>query len=172
MLTFMALEWDNQALRSAKLKALQDYYHTTPGKAFAMLARDAMSPTTSGRGDKLVINSHGNSKVFGGYDPRAFLEELYSKGFDEGSFPEVYLMACKVGLASQDNSIITNFARDLKRLFIGDGITAKLYAPRGTLTYEYREEHASGQTYYVITKMYIETPERNYPLEEGMLLVT
>lgn len=172
MLTYMSLVWDNQAIRSAKLKALQDYYKTTPAKAFNMLSGDAMATTTAKRGAALIINSHGNAKVFAGYDPDAFLAQLQSKGFAEGSFQSVYLMACKVGEASQDNSIITNFARDLKRKFVGHGITAKLYAPRGTLAYAYKEKHASGQTYYEITDTYIKTPERNYPLSEGMLLVT
>lgn len=172
MLTFMALDWDNQALRSAKLKALQDYYQTTAPTAFNMLSAGAMSPDTSGRGDTLVINSHGNAQVFAGYDPDQFYAELVSKGFAEGSFSAVYLMACKVGHASQDNSIITNFARDLKRVLVNNGISAKLYAPRGTLSYTYEERQASGQTYYVITDTFIKTPERNYPLIEGMLLVT
>ena len=171
MLTYMSLDWDNQALRSAKLKALQDYYGTSPAKAFNMLAANAMAPNTSDRGDVLVVNSHGNAKVFAGYDPQAFLDHLETKGFAEASFSAVYLMACKVGEASQDNSIITNFARDLKRLMIGRGITAKLYAPRGTLSYHYEERQASGQTYYEITDTFIKTPERNYPLSEGMLLV-
>lgn len=171
MLTYMSLDWDNQALRSAKLKALQDYYSTSAAKAFNMLADDAMSTATRDRGDTLVINSHGNEHVFAGYDPAQFLQQLIGKGLEEGSFSAIYLMACKVGHASQDNSVITNFARDLKRALVGQGIFAKVYAPRGLLTYTYEDRHASGQTYYEITDMYIQSPERNYPLDQGMLLV-
>lgn len=172
MLTYMALDWDNQAARSAKLKALADYYHQPDFTAFKMLGADVMAPTKTGGKQKLIINSHGNANVFAGYSPESFLTQLMSKGFAEGSFPEIYLMACKVGEASQDNSIITNFARDLKRLLVGHGITAKLYAPRGILTYSLERKQASGQTYYTVTEMFIKAPERNYPLDEGMLLIT
>lgn len=171
MLTFMGLDWDEAPKRAAKLKALQAYYKTTPAKAFNMLSADAMSTKTSSRGTNLVINSHGNAKVFAGFNPQDFLDQLISKGFENKSFMSVYLMACKVGEASQDNSIITNFARDLKRKLIGNGIDTKLYAPRGTLSYKMGHRTESGQTYWVVDEIYIKTPERNYPLNEGMLLV-
>lgn len=171
MLTYMALDWDNQAYRAAKLKALQAWYKTTDAKAFAMLPADAMSPATSDRGADLVINSHGNAKVFAGYGPAAFLAQLQGKGFQTGSFGAIYLLACKVGVASQDNSIITNFARDLKIALIGAGIDVKLYAPRGILDYDIVNETKLGQTYPVVTRIFIDTPERQYPLSEGMLLV-
>ena len=171
MLTYMALDWDHQSYRAAKLKALQAFYGTTEAKAFAMLAADAMSPANKDRGPDLVINSHGNAQVFGGYDPAAFLTQLQGKGFQNGSFKAIYLLACKVGEASQDNSIVTNFARDLKLALTGAGIDVKLYAPRGTLDYDIVEETRLGQTVPVVTRIFIDTPERQYPLSEGMLLV-
>jgi hypothetical protein len=67
MLTYMALDWDNQAARSAKLKALADYYHQPDFTAFKMLGADAMAPTKTGGKQKLIINSHGNANVFAGY---------------------------------------------------------------------------------------------------------
>ena len=111
------------------------------------------------------------TQVFGGYDPAAFLTQLQGKGFQDGSFKAIYLLACKVGEASQDNSIVTNFARDLKLALTGAGIDVKLYAPRGTLDYDIVEETRLGQTVPVVTRIFIDTPERQYPLSEGMLLV-
>jgi len=171
MLTYMSLEGDSQAERSAKLKALKEYFGTSDPKAFAMLDKAAMSPTTTDRGDTLVINSHGNGSVFAGYDAQQFFDELVSKGFANGSFEKVYLMACNVGEQAQDNSILNNFAKALKPILNMNGIDVKLYAPRGTLTYRVKTEQASGQTYYKVTGMFIRSPERNYPLSEGMLLV-
>ena len=173
MLTYMSLDWDSQPARAAKLKALQAYFKTSDPHPFTMLASDAMSPDNSDRGSTLVINSHGNAAVFGGYKPAAFLAELRGKGFASGSFEKIYLMACKVGHASQDNSIITNFATDLKRELTGADIgDEKLYAPRGTLAYDMVNQTKDGQTYPVVTRIFIDTPERQYPLSEGMLLIT
>lgn len=171
MLTYMSLEGDSQAARSAKLKALQDYFKATDPKAFAMLDKTALAPGNKSRGDKLIVNSHANAKAFAGYSPQQFLDQLISKGFAKGSFPEVYLMACNVAKQAQDNSIYDNFAKELKRLLNISGIAVKLYATRGYLTYAVEEKQASGQTFYRVTDMYIQSPERNYPLKEGLLLV-
>ena len=91
-------------------------------------------------------------------------DTLYNQGLAN-------LNAGKVGEASQDNSIVTNFARDLKLALTGAGIDVKLYAPRGTLDYDIVEETRLGQTVPVVTRIFIDTPERQYPLSEGMLLV-
>lgn len=171
MLTYMSLEHDSQPKRSAKLKALKEYFRTSDPKAFAMLDNTALSPANKDRGDTLVINSHGNGKVFAGYDAQQFFDQLSSKGFANESFQAVYLMACKVGEQAQDNSILNNFAKDLKRILSSHDIDVKLYAPRGILRYKLAEEHASEQTWYKVTEMFIASPERNYPLSEGMLLV-
>lgn len=171
MLTYMSLEGDSQAVRSAKLKALKEYFKTTEPTAFAMLGSTALAPSNKSRGDMLVVNSHANAKAFAGYTPQQFFEQLTSKGFAKGSFPAVYLMACSVGKQAQDNSIYDNFAKELKRILNMHGIDTKLYAPRGYLAYTVEEKQASGQTYYRVTDMYIETTERKYPLKEGLLLV-
>ncbi len=171
MLTYMGLPDDAQDVRAAKLKALKAAYNTSDATAFAMLPATALSKQNAARGDKLVVNSHGNAGVFAGYTPDQFMEQLTSKGFEEGAFPAVYLMACMVGIQAQDNSIYDNFARDLKRLFVGHGITAKLYAPRGLLSYTVADKQVSGQTVKEVTDIFIRTPERNYPLSEGVLLV-
>lgn len=171
MLTFMGLDFDNAPTRAAKLKALQDYFKTSDATAFHMLADNAMATTNAGRGKDLVVNSHGNSKVFAGYSAQQFFDLLLSKGFEQGSFDRLYLMACSVGEQHQDNGLIDNFARDLHRILIGAGINIKLYAPRGYLAYKLHTETKSGQTYYVVDKTYIKSPERDYPLSEGLLLV-
>ena len=171
MLTYMSLEGDCQAERAAKLKALKEHFGTSDPKAFAMLEKTAMAPANKDRGDTLVINSHGNGSVFAGYKAQAFYDQLASVGFANGSFQKIYLMACDVGEQAQDNSILNNFAKDLKRILNMHGVDVKLYAPRGTLTYMLKEEQASGQTWYQVTEMFIASPERNYPLSEGLLLV-
>ena len=171
MLTFMSLEWDSAPKRAAKLKALQDHYHTEPARAFNMLNAQELSTLNPKRGQKLIVNSHGNEKVFAGYDPKAFLGHLTSKGFERDAFSALHLMACKAGTQMQDNSVITNFARDLKWELNQQGISINLFAPRGLLSYTMHEETASGETYWVVDRMYIGTAERQYPLEEGMLLV-
>lgn len=171
MLTYMSLEYDDQAVRSAKLKALQDHFHTSEGKAFAMLPANALAPGNRDRGDILVVNSHGDASEFAGYDAPTFLDMLRDKGLMTGSFKAIYLMACDVGEQAQDNSILDNFAKSLKRLLNAQGIEVKLYAPRGVLCYEVATETSHGQTYYRVTKTYIHAPERDYPLDQGLLLV-
>lgn len=171
MLTFMGLDFDSAPARSAKLKALQDYFDTSDPKAFNMLSGTALSAANSERGDSLYVNSHGNRSVFAGYDAQQFFDLLEAKGFENGAFDSLYLLACSVGEQAQDNSILNNFARDLHRIFVTSGIDIKLYAPRGTLTYSVRTETKSGQSYLVVTDIFIASPERNYPLREGLLLV-
>jgi hypothetical protein len=171
MLIFAGLEGDPAPLRAAKLKALQDYYRESAPRAWNMLGPTDLAKSNRNRGTTLVVNSHGNNKSFGGMDAQQFFAALQEKGFEDGSFEAVYLMACSVGEQSQDNSIYGGFALDLFRLFREHTISAKIYAPRGFLTYVYHEERKEQETYYVVDKMYIATPERNYPLSEGVLLV-
>jgi len=171
MLTFLGLDGDVAAERGAKLKALQAYFKESDPRAFNMLGATELSTSNKSRGKRLIVNSHGNVASFAGQNPDAFFALLQGKGFGEGSFDEVWLMACQVGAQNQTNTIADNFARDLKRVFVNNGITAKLYAPRGTLTYQVHTQTESGQTYYVVDAMVIACPERNYPLSEGMLLV-
>lgn len=172
MLVFLGLDWDSAPMRAAKLKALQDYFSTSAAKALTMLSGTALSKANSERGKVLVINSHGNEQVFGGYDAEAFMQQLQARGFEDGAFDAVYLMACNSGKQDQDNTTINTFATQLKRKFANAGVKTKLYATRGTLTYRYKTEQVDHQTFYVITEMYVHSPERNYPLSEGLLLVT
>jgi hypothetical protein len=172
MLVFFGLDQDSADERGAKLKALQAYFKETNPQALNMLSASDMAPSNTAHGKRLVVNSHGNVKTFAGMDAATFLAALQAKGFAEGSFNEVYLMACKVGAQDQTNTIAANFAKDLKRLLIGAGITTKLYAPRGTLRYTVHTETKLGQTFYVVDKMVIACPEADYPLDQGMLLVT
>ncbi|MBO9828494.1 hypothetical protein J7373_09570 [Xanthomonas sp. A2111] len=167
MLIYVGLDGDQADQRGAKLKALQSHFGETQSYALTLLDAASLSPSNKTRGKRLVINSHGNVNVFAGLAPEAFLQQ----GLGKESFEEIVLMACQVGAQSQTNSIANNFAKDLKRLLVGHGILAKLYAPRGTLTYLVRTEQKLGQTFYVVDSMHIACPERNYPLAEGLLLV-
>ena len=171
MLVFAGLEGDSAPDRAAKLKALQAYYKESSPRPLNMLGPTDMATSNGNRGKKLVVNSHGNREVFAGFDAESFFAQLESKGFAEGSFDAVYLMACLVGEQAQDGSIYDGFARDLFSVFRSNGITAKVYAPRGLLTYTIKQVTKDGQQYPEVVDMYIETPERRYPLSEGVLLV-
>lgn len=170
MLTFMGLETDPQPLRAAKLKALQAHFNTTEPTAFHMLGDHALSKDNNG-GSDLIINSHGNSNVFAGYDEKAFCDLLFAKGLENGSFKAIYLMACSVGEQTQQGDFSGNFAVRVKRILTQSGISTKLYAPRGYLTYTVSTETKSTQEIFVVQKMFIRSPEKDYPLSEGLLLV-
>ena len=171
MLIFAGLEGDSQPERSAKLAALQKEYKESDPRPWNMLGPADMATSNSNRGQNLVVNSHGNIAKFAGMTPEEFFNNLKAKGFGPGSFGSVYLMACQIGKQAQDNSILDNFAKKLRVILNQNGITSKLYTPRGTLSYRVHEETKSSQTYYVVDEMYIKCPERNYPLSEGILLV-
>ncbi len=171
MLTFMGLDWDSPPKRAAKLGALRKYFKTSEPHAFNMLTGTDLSTINATRGSTLVVNSHGNSSIFAGYDGDAFFAQLHAKGFEEGAFDSVYLMACNISEQHQDNHPINTFAKRLRRLFNEANITSKIYAPRGKLAYRLRKEQKSGQSFWVVTDMYIKSPERNYPLDEGLMLV-
>lgn len=171
MLVYLGLDGDHADERGAKLKALQAYFKESDPRAFNMLKATDLSASNKSRGKRLIVNSHGNIATFAGLTPDAFFAQFQGKGFSADSFDEVWLMACQIGAQNQTNTIANNFARDLKRVFVNHGVTAKLYAPRGALTYQVHTQTEHGQTYYVVDAMVIACPERNYPLGEGMLLV-
>lgn len=171
MLLYAGLDGDKADERGAKLKALQQYYKESDPRAWNMLGPTDLSKTNAKRGTQLLVNSHGNRDTFADMDAPTFYNKLVANGFQDGSFGALYLLACNVGQQDQGGLILTNFARDLYALLRQHQINSKLYAPRGTLTYDVKTETKSGQTYYVVTNIYIHTPERNYPLDQGMLLV-
>lgn len=171
MLVFLGLDWDSAPERSAKLKALQKEFGSSDAKAMNMLGAESLSASNYDRGPVLIVNSHGNRDTFAGLNAQQFFDLLKSKGFGPNSFGKIYLMACKAGEQDQAGTIHDNFARDLRRIFNQHQIPCAIYAPRGTLAYKVKAESKNGQTYLVVTKTYIKTPERDYPLSEGMLLV-
>ena len=171
MLVYCGMEGDKADERGAKLKALQGYFKESDPHALNMLGAADLSKSNTARGTRLVLNSHGNVTTFADLAPDAFLHALQAKGFAAGSFDEVWLMACQVGNQNQTNTISNNFARDFKHLLATNGIGSKVYAPRGTLTYQFHVESKSGQNFYVVDAMTIACPERNYSLSEGVLLV-
>ena len=171
MLIFAGLEYDKAPERAAKLKALRDYFKEKSEHALNMLDSTGLSNAGGEHGDTLIVNSHGNQNRFAGMEAQAFFDLLVSKGLKKNSFKKVYLMACRSGLQAQDNSIKDNFARDFKSILTQNDFTSAVYAPRGLLSYTFHEEAKEGQTFYEIDEVYIESPERNYPLDQGLLLV-
>jgi hypothetical protein len=172
MLIFAGMDADKADERSAKLKALQAHYGESDPAAWQMLGPQDLSSSNAKRGTKLVVNSHGNGGSFAGMDAQAFYQKLVGNGFEAGAFQALYLVACSVGIQDQMNTIITNFARDLFSLLGPRGIPIKLYAPRGIVRYTVQQQTKLGQSYYVVTDISVRCPERDYPLDEGMLLVS
>jgi len=188
MLTFLGLSFpDNPERdrleaprRAAKLKKLQSYFDTSDATAFYMLSEDALSKSNKKRGDILVINSHGNAHEFARYRPDAFLDMLTSKGFEEGSFKAIYLMACRSAQQPEDNGALGTFAVGLKRLLNMRGIDCKVYGTRGNLSYTLEEHDTDGgMTYFEATDMWVKSPTITdpetgkpfrYNMEEGILL--
>ncbi|MFD1743860.1 hypothetical protein ACFSE1_00125 [Rhizobium helianthi] len=151
------------------LEALQEYYKTSPPVEFHTLDTDEMTPENSKRGEDLVFVTHGNTHKFGGHDAEAFFELLQSKGFQNGSFEKIYLIACQAGAQAQDNSILDNFARSFWDVLRSNYFDVKLYAPRGTVVF-----NRPSNTFYIKPSpqaRHDAPPDRNYNLKEGMLLV-
>lgn len=186
MLTFIGLDFPGDPARNrletpkraATLRALQDFFHTTPAQAFLMLDDDALSTANPHRGRTLVISSHGNPRSFGTYAPEAFLDLLVGKGFEQGSFEAIYLMSCNSADAPEDSGVVTNFAIELKRLMVLRGIDCKVYGTRGKLSFELESHDAGGgSVYYTTLSMCIRSPSEDprlsghtYGLDEGLLL--
>ena len=186
MLTFLGLSFPDNPVRdrleapkrAAKLKALQEFFHTSPAHAFYMLDDDALSTGNPDRGDVLVINSHGSPTRFARYTAQQFLDQLISKGYEKGSFSAIYLMACKSAFAPEDTGVMTNFAIELKRLLIMRDMDCKVYGTRGNLTYKLAEHDAGGgMSYYTVTSMAIRSPSEDpsiqghtYSVSDGLLL--
>jgi hypothetical protein len=171
MLVYAGMEGDNAAERSAKLKALKEHYNESDPTALEMLAATALGKSNTSRGTKLVINSHGNVDTFADLSAKAFYDKLVGKGFQNGAFQSLYLIACDVGQQDQKNTIVSNFARDLNLLLKQNQVDIALYAPRGVVTYAAKTVTQSGQSFYQVTGIAVHTPERDYPLDEGMLKV-
>lgn len=151
------------------LEALQDYYKTSPAVEFHTLDEDEMTPKNSKRGEDLVFVTHGNTHEFGGYSAEKFFELLQGKGFQDGSFKKIYLIACQAGAQAQDNSILDNFARSFWDVLNSNYFDVKLYAPRGTVVF-----NRPSYTFHIEPSPQARknpTAEGNYSLKDGMLLV-
>lgn len=120
----------------------------------------------------LVLNAHGSSRTFNGYDGSEVAQMLVTLGIKEAGTREIWVAACNVGLQSQDNSSPEPFACDLLRqLRIQHEIDVKVYAPRGKIHYTDRTLKAVGnQSVMVYGGADIPTKERNYPFSEGWVL--
>jgi hypothetical protein len=171
MLVYVETKGDSMEWRIAKLEALRKHYKESAPAVFNSLSANDLSKSNSNRGDKLIVNSHGNVNVFAGMDADQFYKALVGKGFENGAFKSMYLIACDVSKQDQKNSIYDKFALDLFRIMRANDINIKLYAPRGTVTYNVIIRKAESEEYIQVTSIVIDCPEKVYTLDEGMLLV-
>lgn len=165
---------DGTVSRAAKLKALQRHFgEKEGGRAINMLPADGLSAKSGTKGEKLIVNAHGNTNSFRGKDAQELFQILLGKGLTKQRFGSIYLIACNVGEQAQDNSIVQNFARDFAhRIRIDDRTSGiKVYAPRGVVTYTTVTRTTEGQQYKEVTGIVVRTPEKDYQLDEGLLLV-
>jgi hypothetical protein len=171
MLVFAGMDADDSARRAAKLMALQDHYRESLPLCLDLLAPGALSKQNADRGTKLVINAPGTLRYFAGLDVNSFYEELVGKGFQNGAFQSLYLIACDDGRQEQHGPIVSHFAHDLKLLFKQSQIDIALYAPRGRVRYSLQSIAQSDEDIYQVTAIVVHSAERDYPLSEGMLRV-
>ena len=171
MLIFAGMDTDDAAKRAAKLLALRDYYQESMPLHLQRLAPSALSKQNADRGTKLVISAPGNMRSFAGLDVNSFYEELVSKGFQNGAFQSLYLIACDEGRQDQHGPIVSHFAHDLKLLFKQSQIDIALYAPRGRVRYSLQAIAQNNENTYQVTAIVVHSAELDYPLSEGMLRV-
>ena len=158
-------------------KAFGDF--ATP-KAFTQLTARELAPKTSGSlfsfskpaKERLIVCGHGSPDSLSDLSPSEFADALLKAGFSNERFDTIYLLNCSVGIQAQDNSIGSNFARAFK-LQLGNPPTQgiKVYAPRGAVRWEGEWIQKNTGKFLSITRVYVHTPEKEYPLTEGMLLV-
>ena len=171
MLVFAGTDGDDPVSRSAKLKALQDIFAEPNASALEMLPADALSKANAKRGIQLVINSHGNQDTFADMTPDQLYARLVSKGFQNGAFQSLHLIACNVGQQDQRGTIVSNFAHDLNLLFKQKLVDIALYAPRGLISYRLQTATQSGESFKKVMAIVIRAPEKDYSLKDGMLRV-
>jgi hypothetical protein len=171
MLVFAGMDADDTAKRAAKLKALQEHYRESIPTDLQMLAPTALGKENAYRGTKLVINAPGSMETFAGRDVMSFFNELASKGFQNGAFQSLYLIACDNGRQDRDEAIVSHFAHDLKLLFKQNQLDIALYAPRGRVRYSLQTISQNGENTCQVTAIVVHSAERDYPLSEGMLRV-
>jgi hypothetical protein len=123
--------------------------------------------------EKLIVCGHGSPTTLSGLSPSDFASKLRGFGLTAERFEAIHLLNCSVGVQAQDNSVTQNFARDFKVLLgVPPTQGIKVYAPRGPVQWEGQHEGEGHARYLVMTKVFIRTPEKDYPLQEGMLLVS
>jgi hypothetical protein len=171
MLVFAGMDADDTAKRAAKLNALQEHYQESIPTGLQMLAPTALSKENPYRGTRLVINAPGNMKHFAGLDVDSFYEELARRGFQNGAFQSLHLIACDNGKQDRDEAIVSHFAHDLKLLFKQRQVDIALYAPRGRVRYSLQTISHNGENTYQVTAIVVHSAQRDYPLSEGMLRV-
>lgn len=181
---------DENASRAARLKALREHFYAwkqwsefAPGNAgFAPVPIQLLVNEIKDRGSKrlkdygdnaqiLVLNAHGSSRTFNGYDGSDVAGMLVSLGIKDAGTREVWVAACDVGHQTQDNSSPEPFAVDLLRQLRQHGLDPKVYAPRGNISYRDKSTKTVGvESVIAYGKVVIPTKERTYPFAEGWVL--
>lgn len=164
---------DEAAQRAAKLKALQTAFNDQTSPVAINLLNGAIT-TRKPKKERLILNSHGNQNNFAGLTAKQLFDKLVQQGVDKDRFSAIYLVACNCGLQAQDNSVAQTFANDFAHLVKTNQNTSaiKIYAPRGLITYDGKQESVNGGgTYWTATVKGVQTPEKLYTFEEGFSLV-
>ncbi|AET92692.1 hypothetical protein BSFA1_53040 [Burkholderia sp. SFA1] len=176
---------DENASRAARLKILREsFYAWKKWPEFApdntrfqtvpiqLLLNEKKKLKEYGDNAKIVVlNAHGSSRTFNGYDGSEVAEMLVTLGIKEAGTKEIWVAACDVGHQTQDNSSAEPFATDLLRQLRQRDVDPSVYAPRGMLTYRDPTRKVVGnESVLVYGRSVIRSPEREYPFSEGWVL--
>ena len=182
---------DENASRAARLKALRAHFYAwkrwdefDPAQKDAQTHAMAQAIREEKRLDQLkgsreilVLNAHGSPATFAGGNGKQVADNLIGLGIAQAGTREVWVAACSVGQQAQDNSQPpTLFIKELYRTLREQPELAsiKVYGPRGVLSYgdKRQVDVGSGQSIIEYGRVYIRSPEREYPFQEGWVLAT
>lgn len=172
MIIFYSVEVESIGSRGAKLQVIKRKFgETTPPKPINMLQPGDLNTREC---KTLIISGHGSRDIFMNEGPEQLCVRLIGAGLRADITKEIYLLSCNVGEQAQDNSIPENFARTLKRSLDNAKLNIKLYAPRGIVKYknESIEPIPGVGERYRYSDVVIAADNKEYPLSEGLLLVS
>lgn len=187
---------DENASRAGRLQALRSHFYAwkkwkefAPNASFQphaiqqMLNALEQKPVKqlrdySGDPSILVLNAHGNAKVFNGYSGQEVGAMLETLGIRAAGTKEIWVAACCAAKQTQQPGAmaVSRFVNDLS-VYLGQaGLTIKVYGPRNLLCYSGKKV-ALGEK-YVYDEVYIAPKkegilageDRKYAFNEGWLL--
>lgn len=161
--------------RMIKINWLKTHFVQTQILPIHSLTADSLKDNRSvlakliGTKEKLIISGHGNDQSFMGLTAKNLFDDLRAKGLNHDRFNEIYLLACNIGQAEQDNSIHSNFLRDFGRLTQMNEATKniKVYGPRGLILWTFSEEIQLGEKFEKVTDVKIIKSVANLPNQES-----